>query len=182
MAADPNALSLNAAGLPSSDPLAGGMKNLPDRSSLSLRAVSLSALAVVEIPLLAVIVTVLVISLLITPETTLRGTGIDLPIPEASPWFLLTGIPCLFCGLTRSFLAMGGLDIGQAFVFHPLGPFLYTMMLTAGILLAFSIGSRRRLDITISSALSSHLIRGSVIVLILAWALKIYIWRWAGLL
>jgi hypothetical protein len=37
----------------------------------------------------------------------------------------LTGIPCMGCGLTRSFCALAKGDAMRAFVFHPLGPALF---------------------------------------------------------
>jgi hypothetical protein len=37
----------------------------------------------------------------------------------------LAGLPCMGCGLTRSFCALAKGEIGRAFAFHPLGPALF---------------------------------------------------------
>lgn len=37
----------------------------------------------------------------------------------------LTGIPCMGCGLTRSFCAIAKGEVGRAAGFHPLGPALF---------------------------------------------------------
>ncbi len=37
----------------------------------------------------------------------------------------LTGIPCMGCGLTRSFCALAKGEATRAFLFHPLGPALF---------------------------------------------------------
>jgi hypothetical protein len=38
------------------------------------------------------------------------------------PFLIFTGIPCPFCGLTRSLLCLMHGEITQAFWYHPLGP------------------------------------------------------------
>ena len=44
--------------------------------------------------------------------------------PTLCPFRLVTGLPCPFCGMTRSLLALGQGDLGASVRFHPLGPFL----------------------------------------------------------
>jgi hypothetical protein len=41
----------------------------------------------------------------------------------------LTGLPCLTCGITRSFRAIGQGDVAAALEFHPLGPLLWATFL-----------------------------------------------------
>ncbi len=44
--------------------------------------------------------------------------------PTLCPFRLVTGLPCPFCGMTRSMLALGQGDLGASVRFHPLGPVL----------------------------------------------------------
>src|SRR3972149_2262823 len=41
------------------------------------------------------------------------------------PLLTYTGIPCPFCGLTRSLLCLLHGDVAQAFWYHPLGPVVW---------------------------------------------------------
>jgi hypothetical protein len=45
---------------------------------------------------------------------------LSLFLPSACIIWLLIGIPCPACGLTRAFLALAGLNFAQAFAMHPL--------------------------------------------------------------
>jgi hypothetical protein len=53
----------------------------------------------------------------------------------------LTGIPCMTCGMTRSFCAIGRGRLAEAARFHPLGPVVYAMlaavMIRAAVMAAF---------------------------------------------
>lgn len=51
--------------------------------------------------------------------------------PVLCPFRLLTGLPCPFCGLTRSWVHTAHGDVAQGFVDHPVGPVLFA--LTAGV-------------------------------------------------
>ena len=82
-------------------------------------------LVVLEVPLLALLALVFIISAVVTPGFELRSSGIDVPWLYSCPLLALTGVPCLLCGMTRSFLAMGGLDLCQSFILHPLGQFMF---------------------------------------------------------
>ena len=44
--------------------------------------------------------------------------------PTLCPFRLVTGLPCPFCGMTRSLLALGQGDLGVSVRLHPLGPVL----------------------------------------------------------
>ncbi len=46
-------------------------------------------------------------------------------------FYHLTGIPCLGCGLTRSYLAAMRFDFGEAFRMHPLWPVTVPVLLWA---------------------------------------------------
>lgn len=151
------------------------------RVMISRRAAPISSLATVEIPLLGVILMIFGISVLVAPDSTLRVTGVDLPTLYC-PFYALLDFPCLFCGLTRSFMAMGSLDIRQAFIFHPLGPALYTGMLGLGATVAWSIFRRRQVRLSLESGLRNSLIRLGAGIIIAAWIIKVVIWYQVGLL
>lgn len=51
--------------------------------------------------------------------------------PVTCPLRRATGVPCPACGLTRSFVALGNLDLRGAFVAHPLGPILAVALVAA---------------------------------------------------
>lgn len=53
--------------------------------------------------------------------------------PEGPPLPLcqfknVTGLPCMGCGLTRSFIGMGHLDPARAWFFHPWGVLLFSAL------------------------------------------------------
>ena len=150
--------------------------------SLTLRNVSRRQQMVVEAPITGLLALVLTVSLLVTPDLQVRGTGTSLPFLYGCPLFSLTGIPCLLCGMTRSFLAMGGFDVGRAFVFHPLGPVLYILTVASAVVTAALFASRKRLSFSVNRELRRRLILAGTLVLLLAWAAKIIIWRRTGLI
>ncbi|MHB9112671.1 MAG: DUF2752 domain-containing protein [Thermoleophilia bacterium] len=148
----------------------------------SHESVSWQQLAVVELPLLALLFLVFSISALVSPDFELRASGVSVPLLYTCPFFALTGIPCLFCGMTRSFLAMGGLDVGQSLSYHPLGPALFILFAGLAVALAVSVVSRRRIRVSIGSALRRRLVTGGAALLLAAWLVKVVIWRQTGLI
>lgn len=57
------------------------------------------------------------------------GDGRIAHLPSACPFFLLTGLPCPGCGLTRAFVCLGHGRWHEAWHWHPLGPALYALCL-----------------------------------------------------
>ena len=57
------------------------------------------------------------------------------------PFRLATGLPCPFCGVTRSLLALGGGDLAGSLAFSPLGP--ATLVAALAFLAAAAIASWR---------------------------------------
>lgn len=51
--------------------------------------------------------------------------------PTLCMFRVVTGVPCPGCGMTRSFCAIAEGEMGKAFDFHILGPFLYGAILLA---------------------------------------------------
>jgi uncharacterized protein DUF2752 len=50
------------------------------------------------------------------------AAGVDGPV--LCPFRLVTGLPCPFCGMTRSLLALGRGDVAASVALHPLGPLI----------------------------------------------------------
>lgn len=50
------------------------------------------------------------------------AAGVDGPV--LCPFRLVTGLPCPFCGMTRSLLALGRGDVAASVALHPLGPMI----------------------------------------------------------
>lgn len=68
---------------------------------------------------------------------------LSLVLPPGGPPFpmcqfkVMTGLPCLGCGLTRSFIGMAHLNLARAATFHPASLFLFPFcVLLAGLLVA----------------------------------------------
>ncbi|MEA1997125.1 MAG: DUF2752 domain-containing protein [Gemmatimonadota bacterium] len=55
-------------------------------------------------------------------------------LPDTCVWHRLTGLPCPFCGLSRSVCALSHGSPGLAVEYHPFGPLVYA----AGLLLLAS--------------------------------------------
>jgi hypothetical protein len=57
----------------------------------------------------------------------------------------LTGLPCMTCGMTRSFCALGRGQVGEALEQHPLGPVVYAVLAITMIRSAWiaAVGRRR---------------------------------------
>jgi hypothetical protein len=51
-------------------------------------------------------------------------------LPVLCPFRALTGLPCPSCGLTRSFIALGHLQLGESLAYHPLGPLCYALVVS----------------------------------------------------
>lgn len=149
---------------------------------LSIRKVSWRSALSVEFPLLVFLAAVVFLSVTLTPEIKLNVFGRAFHLVSLS-WFRdLTGVPCLFCGMTRSFVAMGGMELRQAFVFHPLGPVLYGVWTLASLAAGVLFIARRRISLTVGASLRRRIIFAAMGILTLAWAIKLLVWSQAGLL
>lgn len=149
---------------------------------LSVRKVSWRSAMSVELPVLVFLAGVILLSIILTPELKPNAFGRYLPFISLS-WFReLTGIPCLFCGMTRSFVAMGGMDINQALVFHPLGPAFYGLWTLASLAAGVLFVARRRITLFVGERLRRRITISVVGILIVAWVIKLFVWSYAGLL
>jgi hypothetical protein len=139
-------------------------------------------LAVVELPLLALMAIFLLLTLVVMPGRQVALAGHDLLSFSLCPFLAITGIPCLFCGITRSFLAVGGFDFSEAFLLHPLGPIIFFLLAAAAVFLLLSILSRRRLKVTFAPATRKLLIYSAGSILLAAWVIKLFTWSELGLI
>lgn len=152
------------------------------RVNLSSRKASIGDLARVELPLLAVLSLFFIITIFVSPSLEISTLGVDLPELVLCPLLALTGIPCLMCGITRSFLSMGGMDVTSSFVFHPLGPVFFLALVGLFVTCAYSLVARRQLRVTLDKAFSKGLLRAGTVIILAAWLVKVVIWSQVGLL
>jgi hypothetical protein len=62
----------------------------------------------------------------------MAAPNVDLNGPVMCPFRLATGLPCPFCGMTRSLVALGQGRLDASFDLSPLGPFIPLVALAAG--------------------------------------------------
>ncbi len=158
------------------------VRTMGKNSRFSFHQVSWRTLAMAELPMLALLTLVFAVSALVSPDFELKLTGWSLSPLSACPLFFLTGVPCLLCGMTRSFLAMGSLDVGQAFIFHPLGPIIFVLLAVLAVFLVASVASRRRISFSINPGLRRQLIVWGTLVVLAAWVVKVIVWNKTGLI
>jgi hypothetical protein len=76
---------------------------------------------------------VLALGVTLASGLALAICGVDLlrhlSLFPACPFHTVTGLPCPGCGMTRAFLLLGQLRIGDALAAHPLAPGLLLAML-----------------------------------------------------
>lgn len=80
---------------------------------------------------------VVVLSFVLPPD---RGFGVPL-----CQFRVVTQLPCLACGLTRSYIALAHLNLGRAAFYHPLGLLLFPLTVALASLLIVPPPARRRL-------------------------------------
>lgn len=61
------------------------------------------------------------------------------------PLKYFTGIPCPFCGLTRSFLAVAKGNLSQGFYYHLFGPFLFAAFVVILIHITIELMIKRKI-------------------------------------
>ncbi len=104
----------------------------------------------------AAILAVLLVSLLLDP------TEVSYP---SCLFKSITGYNCPTCGLTRSFYAMSHLNISEAFVFHLMGPPVYTVLLLFFLKFTYESFSGKDVWININPKIKKY----SVICFFMVW-------------
>ena len=94
------------------------------------------------------------------------------PVPPCI-FHAVTGLPCPFCGGTRSFVAMAHGHFGTALYLYPLGPLLFLGVIAAVLYCAFVLVTGRRMRLNISWRQRRNLIFAGLALLALNWAAKL---------
>jgi hypothetical protein len=96
------------------------------------------------------------------------------PIPQCL-FHQVTGLPCPFCGGTRSFAAMAHGNVAAAAHVFPIGPLLFAMVVAAVLYSMWTITTGRRLQVVLDDRLRRRLTICAVALLALNWASKLFI-------
>lgn len=92
-------------------------------------------------------------------------------MPSICAFHNFTGLPCPGCGLTRSWVSMAHGQFANAFVWHPLGPFLF------GSALLYTLWSGwtalMRPSFPLPMKLQTRLILALALVMLGFWALRL---------
>ena len=88
------------------------------------------------------------------------------------PFLLLTGVPCPFCGVTRSFASIWQGDLGRALHFHPLGPLYFGAGLVAVAVAGWAVLSGRLLRVHLSQRVERAGYLAAAALVMGGWLLK----------
>ena len=106
-----------------------------------------------ETIMLVGILAVIVASMLLSPGYDGVSVG-GQDLPPLCVWRQLTGHRCPGCGMTRSFVFMGHGRVFDAFRLHPLGPFLYALVVQQFVVRGWEWGWELRGHLRARRALS----------------------------
>jgi hypothetical protein len=88
-------------------------------------------------------------------------------------WFhRITGLPCLLCGMTRSFAATARLHVSDAFYYHLLGPFFFLLALALLATYAVALARGKRVELKVPRRLRRGMGWFLLGALCAAWVLK----------
>ena len=85
------------------------------------------------------------------------------------------GIPCPFCGMTRSFLFLGHGEIRQACRLNPLGPAVFLLVVVFWSYHAYIITARKEVMVLLSKNEKRFTIAVSAVLIIAAWGYNLFI-------
>lgn len=90
-----------------------------------------------------------------------------------------TGLPCVSCGMTRSFYALGRMSVAEAFREHPLGPLVFALLAVVLVRSAgIALTGRRWMDGAARALVwSLPLVAAAALV---AWAVRLGWMFWSG--
>jgi hypothetical protein len=112
----------------------------------------------------------LLVPLMLTPDSRLVGTHTQLWLPPCF-FHYITSIPCPFCGMTTSFALIVRGDLVQAWLANPWGPLFYLILLVMNIIFAFSFLKKRPVVIELQLSPSCMLI-----IFLTIWSVKLLSW------
>lgn len=95
------------------------------------------------------------------------ATDVEPNGPTLCPFRLVTGLPCPFCGLTRSMFALGRGDFSGSVHFSPIGPLVAIAAAVLALVLAASIWRGRSLSFP------RPVLALGTMILALSWAFQI---------
>jgi hypothetical protein len=107
----------------------------------------------------------------VLPELWARGLQ---PIPLCL-FHQVTGLPCPFCGGTRSFAAMAHGNLAASAHVFPIGPLMFAVVVAAVLYSIWTMTTGRRLQVVLDDRLRRGLIVGAATLLALNWASKLFI-------
>jgi hypothetical protein len=87
----------------------------------------------------------------------------------------VTGLPCLLCGMTRSFVATFHLQFSDALRYHFLGPPFFFGLSISSCIAFFLLLSRRRLVIELSTKMKRAISYSLLLALVASWIGKLII-------
>ncbi len=144
----------------------------PARYSFSLERVPFAERIRKEGPLSALAFIILSLSFA-GPYLKSRNLWIDIPCIFRK----VTHLPCLACGITRSFMSSAHGDFRQAFKFHLLGPALFFALVGIFAYFLFCILSGWRFVITVLPETRRKTLTLFLMIAIIAWACKLLLFR-----
>lgn len=86
----------------------------------------------------------------------------------------LTGLPCLTCGLTRSFSLTVHGEIWSAFEMHLLGPPLFLLLVISGVYLVTAVCSGSRINISLTQGEKKIAFISVLCLFVVCWLVKIF--------
>ena len=92
-------------------------------------------------------------------------------MPSLCAFHQITGLPCPGCGLTRSWVSMAHGHFSDAFVWHPLGPLLFSSALLYTIWSSWMALSRPSFPLPMK--LQTRLVLSGAIVMLAFWGLRL---------
>jgi len=125
-----------------------------------------------EGPLLAIYAGVLTVSFVL-PALRSRHAWVNIPCI----FYTLTHVPCLLCGMTRSFVFTAHGNFSAAFNMHLLGPALFFSVALCGVYMATSLVSGYRLRWTLAPGARRAVFWSVLVVFIVCWIIKLVFMR-----
>jgi hypothetical protein len=103
--------------------------------------------------------------------TALKTRGLWVTVPCL--FNKITGLPCLTCGLTRSFSLTAHGDFTAAFKMHLLGPLLFALTFALAAYLAASLLTGHRIRFQLSSGARRMAFISGLGILVSCWVIKV---------